>query len=175
VDFHHVEMGGRQLDQSAQAIAIAWVQDYDAVVAELRLASESYVRQHDDKTAYWLRDYGIPKGLTTPHQVWKPYLLAHGWFWTPKAEIGSGATVHLKDGEIPPLGTYVVQCSQHPVCIKDGAVYAYYDPRRGGHRMVYGWFSLNKPADQTLTTCAVCGTEWFTMENLTWHRKDAHS
>ena len=63
-----------------------------------------------------------------------------GWVWVPKMSIGSGCTTHLREGELPDSGNYIVRTSGHLTCVKDGALYDTYDCSRGGDRCVYGYW-----------------------------------
>ena len=67
-----------------------------------------------------------------------------GWEWTPTMHIGSGCTVHLRDGELP-MGRLVVSVSKHMVAVVDGVILDTHDPSRGGTRCVYGYWSLRHP------------------------------
>lgn len=51
---------------------------------------------------------------------------------------GKGCTCHLKDGELPKKGTYLVRVSKHLTCLKDNVIYDTYDCSRSGTRCVYG-------------------------------------
>ncbi len=67
------------------------------------------------------------------------YLVERGWYWTPTMQIGSGTTVHLRQGELP-MGRLIVSCSRHMVAVVDGVVRDLSDPCRGGTRCVYGYW-----------------------------------
>jgi hypothetical protein len=65
--------------------------------------------------------------------------------------IGSGCTVHLLAGELPP-GNLVVSVSKHYTAVLDGTIYDTHDPQwatihhedgkqRMGHRCVYGYWT----------------------------------
>lgn len=62
-----------------------------------------------------------------------------GWTWTPTMAIGSGTTVHLRGGELPP-GRLIVACSKHYVAVIDSIVHDTHDPTRDGTRAVYGYW-----------------------------------
>jgi hypothetical protein len=62
-----------------------------------------------------------------------------GWEWTPTMRIGSGTTVHLAEGELPP-GRLVAVVSRHYVAVVDGTAHDTHDPTRDGTRAVYGYF-----------------------------------
>lgn len=63
----------------------------------------------------------------------------YGWEWIPTMHIGSGCTVHLRDGELP-NGRLVVNVSKHSVAVIDGVINDTYDCSRGGTRCVYGYY-----------------------------------
>jgi hypothetical protein len=63
-----------------------------------------------------------------------------GWPWTPTMGIGTGCTVHLRDGELPP-GRLVVSVSRHITAVIDGVIHDTHDPSRDGTRCVYGYWS----------------------------------
>jgi hypothetical protein len=62
-----------------------------------------------------------------------------GWTWTPTMGIGTGCTVHLKDGELP-MGRLVVSVSKHLTAVIDGVIHDSHDPSRDGTRCVYGYW-----------------------------------
>jgi hypothetical protein len=53
--------------------------------------------------------------------------------------IGTGCTVHLRDGELP-SGRLVVSVSRHEVAVIDGVMHDTHDPSRDGTRCVYGYW-----------------------------------
>lgn len=71
--------------------------------------------------------------------TYQRYLESLGWKWTPTMHIGSGCTVHLRDGELP-FGRVIVVVSRHTVAIIDGVIHDTYDPSRDGTRCVYGYY-----------------------------------
>lgn len=78
---------------------------------------------------------GITKKLTDK------ILADLGWEWIPKMYFGKGCTCHLKDGEVPKKGTYLVRVSKHLTAVVDGVIYDTYDPSRNGTRCVYGYYA----------------------------------
>jgi hypothetical protein len=62
-----------------------------------------------------------------------------GWVWTPTMAIGSGCTVHLRDGELP-RGRLIVNVSKHMVAVVDGVIHDTSDCSREGTRCVYGYW-----------------------------------
>lgn len=72
----------------------------------------------------------------------RKYMALLGWTWVPTMFIGSGTTVHLKDGELP-MGNLIVQVSKHSTAVLDGVINDTHDPQRGGKRAVYGYYKKN--------------------------------
>ena len=112
----------------ARAIAIITEQPYATVAAEInRLADTVY---YDGSDA----EHSVQK------QLWKDYLTRLGYVWTPTMKIGSGCTVHLREGELP-AGRLIVSVSRHLVAVIDGTIHDTFDCSRDGTRCVYGYFS----------------------------------
>lgn len=63
-----------------------------------------------------------------------------GWTWTPTMRVGQGTKVHLRADELP-SGPIVCSVSRHLVAVLDGVVHDTHDPRRGGKRAVYGYWT----------------------------------
>lgn len=74
-----------------------------------------------------------------PRKVYQTLLTLWGWQWVPTMAIGSGTTVHLATGELPP-GRLITRLSRHLAAVIDGVVYDTEDPTRDGTRAVYGYF-----------------------------------
>ena len=76
--------------------------------------------------------------------VYKPttrrIMTALGWTWHPTMHIGSGCTVHLREGELP-MGRLIVAVSKHLTAVVDGIIYDTHDPSREGTRCVYGYWT----------------------------------
>jgi len=68
-----------------------------------------------------------------------------GLRWVPTMSVGQGATVHVRDDELP-AGRMVLNLSRHFAAYVDGAVHDTHDPRRGGTRTVYGYWIAEAPA-----------------------------
>jgi len=66
-----------------------------------------------------------------------------GWTWFPTMGIGTGTTVHLRDGELP-MGRLVVACSKHLTAVINGVIHDTGDPSRDGTRAVYGYYYLEE-------------------------------
>lgn len=75
----------------------------------------------------------------------RKYLASFGWKWTATMRVGSGCTVHLRDGELP-QGRLIVSLSRHLVAVIDGVVHDTGDPCRGGMRCVYGYWAAPEVA-----------------------------
>ena len=63
-----------------------------------------------------------------------------GWVWVPCMGIGTGCQTHVKEGELPSKGSYILNLSGHFSCWKDNELYDTYDCSRGGTRCVYGYW-----------------------------------
>lgn len=115
-------------DCVTRAIAIATGEDYRVVYDALAAGEHSRGRAKSARN-------GVSR------KVYEPYLLAMGWEWTPTMSIGSGCQVHLREGEIPDRGRFVVQVSHHVTSVIDGVIHDTYDPSRDGTRCVYGYYA----------------------------------
>jgi hypothetical protein len=65
-----------------------------------------------------------------------------GWEWVPTMQIGSGTTVHVRPGELPESGRYLLNLSRHNCALVDGVIRDNHDPSRDGTRAVYGFWRL---------------------------------
>ena len=63
-----------------------------------------------------------------------------GYQFIPTMGIGTGCQVHLKAGELPEKGRFVVSLSRHCTAVVDGVIHDTSDPSRGGKRCVYGYW-----------------------------------
>ncbi len=63
-----------------------------------------------------------------------------GWVWVPCMGIGTGCQTHLRAGELPEKGNYILNLSGHFSCWKDNELYDTYDCSRNGTRCVYGYW-----------------------------------
>ena len=90
----------------------------------------------------------LTRGRTSPRSardgvlrpVYDAMLTRLGWEWTPTMRIGSGTTVHLRQGEIPEDGPVVARLSRHLCAVIDGVIHDTSDPSREGTRAVYGYW-----------------------------------
>lgn len=86
------------------------------------------------------------------------YLVGLGAKWTPTMLIGAGCKVHLKADELP-KGRLIVSLSRHLAAVIDGTVHDNHDPRRGGTRCVYGYWTI--PEERP-----VRDDDWMTYESV---------
>jgi hypothetical protein len=122
-------------DCGVRALAISAGLDYRAAYD---LAARHCRQERPSK-----RRRGVSSPRTGIHTVTFHKIMAElGWRWTPTMTIGSGCRVHLRDGEIP-SGRLIVNLSRHYAAVIDGEVHDTHDPRRGGDRCVYGYWSAN--------------------------------
>jgi hypothetical protein len=127
---------GEADDCVARAIAIATELPYKQVYAELNELGQA-------ERGFYNR-VGRRVKSSARLGVFKPTTRAYmeallGWVWQPTMGIGTGCTVHLRDGELP-AGRLVVQVSRHLVAVVDGVVHDTFDPTRDGTRCVYGYY-----------------------------------
>ena len=96
------------------------------------------------------------------------YLRSLGAVWTPTMQIGSGCTVHLRDGELPP-GRLIVRLAKHWAAVIDGVLHDTHDSSAGYdlveyregysniprhvYRCVYGYWRLDVPKKEIGTPC----------------------
>lgn len=80
-------------------------------------------------------------GIHASRKWFKELMRSWGFEWTPTMQIGSGCTVHLRDGELP-MGRLIASVSGHMVAVIDGVMHDTSDPSRGGTRCVYGYWKL---------------------------------
>lgn len=130
---------GHPGDCVCRAIAIADERPYQEVYDELNRAAsevrgERLKRGRGRLPGKYVARLGVPKSVIAR------YLTACGWTWTPTMRIGSGCTVHLKDGELP-MGRLIVSVSRHMLAVIDGVIHDTYDEQRGGTRCVYGYWT----------------------------------
>ena len=122
-------------DCVTRAICNATGKDYKEVYDALNLLAKA------ERTG--VRKRGISKARSGVYKTtYKKYLEQLGYTFTPLMSIGSGCTTHLCEEELPSKGTYIVKCSHHLTCLKDGVLYDTYDCSRGGHRCVYGYWRV---------------------------------
>ena len=125
-------------DCVARSVAIATQRPYVEVRVELADLNGRMPKTKGRKTA------GIESaayGTYTQSLLFKRYMAAQGFAWTPTMSIGSGCKVHLAEGELP-KGRLVVAVSKHYTAVIDGVVWDTHDPCRGGMRCVYGYWRL---------------------------------
>ena len=117
----------KQRDCVVRAIAIATEQPYADVRDRINYLAENEYFDGSDANS------GVHKTL------YKDYLTALGWTWTPTMSIGSGCKVHLLADELP-SGRLVCNVSKHYVAVIDGVLHDTDDCSREGTRCVYGYY-----------------------------------
>jgi len=110
-----------------QAIAIATEQPYADVRDRINYLADEVHFDGSDAA------HGVHKTL------YKEYLTALGWKWTPTMGIGTGCKVHLRNGELP-MGRLIVSVSRHLTAVIDGVINDTADCSRYGTRCVYGYW-----------------------------------
>jgi hypothetical protein len=119
-------------DCVVRSIAIAADLSYQAVYEAMNAFAKSERKPRNAKRGSSARN-GVLKKTT------RQFMAELGWTWVPTMGIGTGTTVHLRDGELP-AGRLVVSCSRHCVAVIDGVIHDTSDPSRGGTRAVYGYY-----------------------------------
>jgi len=122
---------GKASDCVTRAIAIATGRPYAQVYADLTACEAAQRRRRLKRGS---ARTGINKDII------RAYMTSLGWRFVSTMGIGTGCTVHLRDGEIPMRGPVIVSVSRHLCAVVDGVVYDTHDPTRGGRRCVYGLF-----------------------------------
>lgn len=132
---------GKAGDCVVRAIVIASGADYHAVYDELGDRTYAWMTTSRTRAARAARARGKSPRDGVYAEVYRPYLIDHGFVWVPTMHIGSGTTVHLAAGELPD-GRLIVRCSHHLVAVINGVVHDTHDSRRDGARAVYGYWRL---------------------------------
>ena len=110
----------------------------DCVVRSIAIVGAlDYRKVYDDLKVVMGKGKSPRKGV--PKKVYKEYLAALGWAWTPTMAIGSGCQVHLRSDELP-KGRLLVSPSRHLTAVIDGQIHDTHDPSRDGTRCVYGYY-----------------------------------
>lgn len=125
---------GRAGDCVARAVAIASGRPYLDVYDALAL-----INQQDRPRRGKTRAKSARNGIRSRNPAFKAYMRSLGFVWVPTMGIGTGCRVHLAAGELPP-GRLVVRVSRHLTAVLDGVLHDTYDPSRGAHRCVYGYW-----------------------------------
>ena len=120
----------------AIALALPYREVYDALHDAIAADRAAHGRARRNQ-----RRSSPRTGVHTP--VVRAFLADRGWLWTPTMSIGSGTTVHLRDGELPDAERLIARCSGHITAVIDGVVHDTHDPSRDGTRAVYGYWSPN--------------------------------
>jgi hypothetical protein len=85
------------------------------------------------------------KGIRTRRKWFKDLMSDLGFEWVSCMGIGTGAKVHLHDGELP-MGRLVVKVSRHLTAVIDGVIHDTFNPQREAHIMEFnGASSSNDP------------------------------
>lgn len=121
-------------DCVTRAICNATGLDYLDVYKRLKeLSKNENVKNHRGHKQSSVRD-GVFK------ETWKTFLEEINWVRVKTMDFGNGNRIHLRDGEIPNQGVFIVQVSKHLTCVRDGVLVDTYDCSRDGDRMVYGYY-----------------------------------
>jgi hypothetical protein len=133
-------------DCVTRAIAIAtgvpYREVYDAL-HEAALSNRALMARLELRYGAQARRHASPR-TGAYRKVYQPYLESLGWVWTPVMKIGSGCTMHLRDGEVPD-GRVIVSVSRHMCAVIDGVIHDTHDPSREGQRCIYGFYKEATP------------------------------
>jgi hypothetical protein len=120
-------------DCVCRAIAIATDMPYEIVHERLNQLA-TYERRGKRKRGISSAASGVYKPTI------KRYMQTFtNWTWVSTMGIGTGTTVHLREGELP-FGRLLVSVSLHQVAVIDGVIHDVANPARGGTRAVYGYW-----------------------------------
>lgn len=125
---------GTASDCVCRSIAIATGKPYQEVYEAINLYAQN------ERTGK--RKRGVSSARTGVYkQTYKRYLQDLGWKFIPTMGIGTGCKVHLREGELPASGTFIVSVSKHLTVLVDNEIHDTHDPSRGGYRCVYGYWT----------------------------------
>ena len=124
---------GTARDCVVRAISIATCRPYQTVYDDINTMASS------ERTSKRKRRKSSSRNGVHKNTIRK-YIENLGWKWTPTMQIGSGCTVHLRNGELP-NGRLIVNLSKHLVAVIDGVINDTSDCSRNGSRCVYGYWS----------------------------------
>jgi len=132
----------------------------DCVCRAIAIAAGKPYREVYNRLAQLNKEAGGKKSARdgVPRKVYDQYFLELGGVWTPTMRVGQGCKVHLRKSELPE-GRLVCRCSGHMVAVIDGVAYDTHDPRRGGDRCVYGYWTLPAPAFHQCMAVTARGTQ----------------
>jgi hypothetical protein len=129
-------------DCVVRSIAIASKKPYMQVYNDLKRLNEEYAATRRNKVAKKLQSKGTSPRNGNFKEVYHKYLESLGFEWTPLMKIGTGCKYHLRKGEVPETGRYVLSLSRHISALIDGVIHDTYDPSRKGNRCVYGYYKF---------------------------------
>jgi hypothetical protein len=118
-------------DCVVRAVAIASARPYREVHEELDELAGTFTDNP--------RFAGASARTGIPREIFRLYLKEAGWTWHPVMGIGTGCTMHLRAGEVPP-GRIIARVSRHLTAVINGTIRDTFDPSRAGTRCIYGYF-----------------------------------
>lgn len=125
-------------DCVTRAVAIASGTSYAEVYAVLASGNAGQrITKRSSKSRAGRRT--ASSGIDVRRKWFREYMTSLGFVWRPTMGIGTGCTVHLRDGELP-NGHLVVSVSRHSTAVIDGVIRDTFDPSRDGNRCVYGYW-----------------------------------
>ncbi|HKX46137.1 MAG TPA: hypothetical protein VJP77_05505 [Planctomycetota bacterium] len=134
---------GEAGDCACRALAIAWGKPYREVYDRLN----EFIK---DREPYYRGKVGFAhatgRGSSSRTGVHKrtfdEFLDNIDAPWTPCMKIGTGCRVHVRTGDLPATGRYILRLSKHFAAWIDGVLHDTYDSSREGTRCVYGYWTL---------------------------------
>ena len=136
---------GKGRDCVCRAVAIATGRPYATVYSELAEINAHMPLSKHRRNKGAVGSATDRHGIFTKSGLFKDYMTALGFVWTPAMQIGSGCKVHLRADDLP-SGRLVVSLSKHCAAVIDGVLYDTYDCSRDGTRCVYGYWKLTVTA-----------------------------
>jgi len=138
-----------EYDDGGRAEAGYKVHTGDCVVRAIAIATGiPYQKVYDNVNRMALENEGSyrrsssRKGVHTKREWFKDYLKSLGFFWTEMPS--EGCKIHLRDGEVPMRGIFILCLNKHLTVVKNGIIYDTYDPSNGGEKQVKGYWSRIK-------------------------------
>ena len=112
----------------------------DCVVRSVAIAAQRDYKEVYD-TCRKLAGKPIANGVSK--EDIKKLVEYYGGKWVSTMGIGTGCTVHLKDGELPNDKRLVCKCSGHLTAVINGVIEDIFNPDRDETRCVYGYWIFN--------------------------------
>jgi hypothetical protein len=132
---------GKAGDCVARAVAIATGRPYAAVYSELAEINALMPLSKCRRNSGAVGSVTARRGIYVRAKLFKDYMAALGFVWTPTMMIGSGCKVHVRSDELP-SGRLVLNLSKHCAAVIDSVLHDTHPCDRNGTRCVYGYWRL---------------------------------